>query len=194
MLNPMVTVITESRSYAMPFPLGHTAIGLTAYELNGQKAAPSQRVWGFLFIAGLSNLPDLDMLAGLLAAGNGSLFHRGPTHSLLFALIMGYLAAKAAKRIPALPPFSVGLCSALILSHVLADMVFTRSPVSLFWPFEVNFTSGTSSLGDVFHGIFFNSIGDIGIFLGCVAIIAVVRWLRLSETGRRILGRTFLMQ
>ncbi len=190
----MITATIISRRYAMPFPLGHTAIGLTTYELNGQKTAPSQRLWGFLFIVTLSNLPDFDMLAGLLAAGNGSLFHRGPTHSLLFALIMGYLAAKVAKRISAVPPFGFGLCSALILSHVLADMIFTSAPVSLFWPFEVNFTTGTSTLGDVFHGIFFKSLGDIGIFLGCMAIIGVVRWLRSSGVGRRILERKFLMQ
>lgn len=171
----------------MPYPLGHTAIGLTTYEINGQKVSPSKRVWMAFYILLLSNLPDFDMLVGLLVAGNGSMFHRGPSHSLLFAVLMGYLASKAAKRFSIAPPFSFGLCTGLILSHIIADMVFTDAPVSFFWPFEVNFVGGTSTLGDVFHGILFKSLGDLGIFFGCVAIIALVRFLRSRETLRRVL-------
>ena len=178
----------------MPYPLGHTAIGLTTYELNGQKATPSTRVGVFLFILLLSNLPDLDMLVGLLVTGNAAAFHRGPSHSLLFAIMMGYVASKVAKRLSTVPPLGFGLCTALIFSHVLADLIFTTTPVSLFWPFEVHFSSGISSLGDVFHGIFFKSIGDMGIFLGCMLTIALIRWLRRTEIGRRVLQIKYLGQ
>ena len=178
----------------MPYPLGHTAIGLTTYELNGQKATPSTRVAVFLFILLLSNLPDFDMLAGLLVTGNAAAFHRGPSHSLLFAIIMGYVASKIAKRLSTVPPLGFGLCTALIFSHVLADLVFTSTPVSLFWPFEVHFSTGISSLGDVFHGIFFKSIGDMGIFLGCMLTIALIRWLRRTGIGRRVLQIKYLGQ
>jgi len=178
----------------MPFPLGHTAIGLTTYELNGQKATPSQRLWVFLFVLLLSNLPDFDMLVGLVMTGNADAFHRGPSHSLLFAVVMGYAASKIAKRLFVVPPLSFGLCTALIFSHVIADLVFTSAPVSLFWPFEVHFSTGTSSLGDVFHGIFFTSVRDIGIFLGCMLIIILIRWLKTTEIGRRVIKIRYLGQ
>lgn len=175
----------------MPYPLGHTAIGLTTYEINGQKVSPSKRVWMAFYILLLSNLPDFDMLAGLLVAGNGSLFHRGPSHSLLFAVLMGYLTSRAAKRLGIAQPFGFGLCTSLILSHVVADMIFTDAPVSLFWPFEVNFVQGNYTLGDVFHGILFKSLGDLGIFFGCVAIIGLTRYLRSKQVIRRVLPFKF---
>jgi membrane-bound metal-dependent hydrolase YbcI (DUF457 family) len=165
----------------MPYPLGHTAIGLTTYELNGKKATPTQRLWVFIFVLVLSNLPDLDMLAGLIFTGNADAFHRGPSHSLLFAMVMGYAASVIAKRLSAVPPLSFGLCTSLIFSHVLADALFTDAAVSFFWPFEVNFSTGTSSLGDVFHGIFFQSLGDLGIVFGCLLIIGGLRKLRASD-------------
>lgn len=169
----------------MPFPLGHTAIGLTTYELSGKKAAPKQRLWGAFFILCLSNLPDLDMLAGLIVAGNGDFYHRGPTHSLLFAVVMGYLASRIARRLSLVPPFGFGLCTALIFSHVIADLVFTSAPVSLFWPMEVYFSGGISTLGDVVHGILFKSLGDMGIVMGCLVVVGAARWLRATEVGRR---------
>ena len=171
----------------MPYPLGHTAIGLATYELNGHKTTPAQRLWGLLFVVVLSNLPDLDMLVGLILTGNAHVFHRGPSHSLLLAVVMGYTAAAASKRLAVLPPLSFGLCSALILSHVLADALLTDAPVSLFWPFEVYFSAGTSSLGDVVHSILFKSLGDLGIVFGCLIIITAVRKLRRLATGRRVL-------
>lgn len=178
----------------MPYPLGHTAIGLTTYELNGQKAAPAQRVWVFIFVLVLSNLPDLDILAGLLAGGNGHLFHRGPTHSLLFAIVMGYLASALAKRVAAVPPLGFGVCASLIFSHVLADAVFTDAPVSIFWPFEVHFASGNSSFGDIFHSIIFKSLGDAGIVLGCLMVIGLLRWVRATGVAQRIVQFKWLGQ
>jgi len=176
----------------MPYPLGHTAIGLTTYELNGQKATPAQRLWVFGVIMVLTNLPDLDILAGLIVAGNGQVFHRGPTHSLLFAIIVGFLASRAAGRLKVAPPLGFGMCTALVFSHVIADLLFTHAPVSLFWPFEVHFTQGSSSLGDICHSILFKSLGDMGIFMGCMAVIGAVRWGRSREIWRRIFQFRFL--
>lgn len=176
----------------MPFPLGHTAIGLTTYELTGRKTTPQNRLWGAIFIVVLSNLPDLDILAGLIFAGNGHLFHRGPTHSLLFALVMGYLAAKIAQRFAVLPPFGFKMCGAVIFSHVIADLIFTSTPVSLFWPLEVHFSVGTSSLGDVVHSIIFQSLGDVGIVMGCLILTAAVRRIRATDLGRRDFWIKFL--
>jgi membrane-bound metal-dependent hydrolase YbcI (DUF457 family) len=178
----------------MPYPLGHTAIGLTTYELNGQKATPSQRFWVLMSVLLLSNLPDFDMLVGLVITGNAEAFHRGPSHSLFFAIAMGYAASKIAKRFWAVSPLSFRLCTGLIFSHVIADLVFTSAPASLFWPFEVHFNTGISSLGDVFHGIFFQSVKDIGIFLGCLGIIILIRGLKRTEIGKRVIKIRYLWQ
>ena len=77
----------------MPLPLGHAAIGLATYETVKKEDPGSSRISIFLFITILANLPDVDVLVGLLTHGNGSLFHRGPTHSLAFALASGLAAA-----------------------------------------------------------------------------------------------------
>ena len=75
----------------MSLPLGHASLGLAAYDLTRKSADVSLfRQWKvFTIVIILSNLPDIDILLGLLYSGNGALIHRGPTHSLLFAVIMG---------------------------------------------------------------------------------------------------------
>jgi membrane-bound metal-dependent hydrolase YbcI (DUF457 family) len=79
-------------NYALP--LGHSAIGFTTYCLIS-KSTSSFNQWKLaVFIIILSNLPDMDVLFGLILQNNGSAIHRGPTHSILFAFIMGFAAPK----------------------------------------------------------------------------------------------------
>ena len=60
----------------MPLPLGHIAIGLAADEVGTTRSAFSR--WKlFAAIVVLSNLPDIDVIIGLLFHWNGSAFHRG---------------------------------------------------------------------------------------------------------------------
>ena len=133
----------------MPFPLGHTAIGLAAFETAHKSNSCSSRLYLFATITVLANLPDVDILFGLLVSGNGSAFHRGPTHSLLFAVVAGYLVSWVSRRWHRLPNMSFGLCTVLIFSHVVADLFLTTAPVSIFWPLEVHWTVGHSSWSDV---------------------------------------------
>ena len=94
----------------MPLPLGHTAIGLATYET----VQPSDRHysrWGtFVFITILANLPDVDILAGLLFHGNGNFFHRGPTHSIMFAILAGYAASHLWRLWDRIPRLGFSLC------------------------------------------------------------------------------------
>lgn len=168
----------------MPLPLGHTAIGWATYE-TAKASSPPQvhhtfrtRIVSFTYITLLANLPDLDVLFGLLLNGNGASLHRGPTHSLLFALIAGYLASHGWRLWRWIPRFGFGICAAIILSHVAADMVLTNSPVSLLWPFELYFSSGHSTWGQVVHMVLFRSIQDAGILIGCMAYVFVLRFVR----------------
>lgn len=162
----------------MPLPLGHTAIGLATYELGNHNDSTLSRIKIFIFLTMLANLPDLDVIAGLLIKWNGNAFHRGPTHSLVFALIMGYLASRAWKFSAHIPKLKFEICSLIILSHVLADFFFTSAPVSFFWPFEVSWCLGYSGWGDVLTSIFFQGFRDAGIIVGSAALIILARSIR----------------
>ena len=58
----------------MPLPLGHTAIGLATYETAQNNDHDASRWSAFALIAVLANLPDIDIVLGLLFQGNGNLF------------------------------------------------------------------------------------------------------------------------
>lgn len=172
----------------MPMPLGHTAIGFATYETAKKQNARCSRVFLFGYIAVLANLPDVDVLFGLLAAGNGSAFHRGPTHSLLFAVAAGYLAAWLSRRWQRLPGLNAGLCTVLIFSHVLADLFLTSSPVSIFWPLEVNWTLGYNGWSDVVQMALFQSLQDFIIAAAVTVYLFILRQLRGNA---RVAGALF---
>ena len=168
----------------MPLPLGHTAIGWAAYETANASArpkaynAPESRIASFAYLTFLSSLPDLDVLVGLLFYGNGAALHRGPTHSILFALLAGYVASHGWRVWRLIPRFGFGLCVMLILSHVAADMLLTDSPVSLMWPLELHFSPGHSGWGQVTHMVLFQSIQDAGIVFACMVYVLALRLFR----------------
>lgn len=162
----------------MPLPLGHTAIGLAAYEMGANDDSALSRLKIFIFITTLANLPDFDVIAGLLVKWNGNAFHRGPTHSLVFALMMGFVASRAWKLWTQIPKMKFGVCFLIIFSHVLADFFFTTAPVSFFWPFEVSWCSGYSGWGDVLASVFLQGFQDAGIIIGSAILIVLVRSIR----------------
>lgn len=172
----------------MSLPLGHTAIGWAAYKTikdpssNASPPALKDRIVQLGFITVLANLPDLDILFGLFMHDNGSSLHRGPTHSILFAIIGGYLASNLWRVWQRIPRFGFGLCSILIFSHVIADMFLTPCPVSLLWPFELNFTSGYSGWSQVMQMAIFQSIQDF-----CVAFICLIYVQGLGYIRRKAL-------
>lgn len=176
----------------MPFPLGHTAIGLATYTTIATSPSGAARWKALAFIVVLANLPDVDVILGLLLHGNGNLFHRGPTHSLLFALLAGYLASHAWRLGRHIPRLGFRPCFLIVFSHVLADMAFTASPVSMLWPFEVHWSVGSSGWGRVMQSVIFNSLQDVGLLLGALVYIygrgMVRKWLpdfRVPAFARR---------
>lgn len=168
----------------MPLPLGHTAIGWAAYETANVSPPPkafhtfTSRFASVVFVTILANLPDVDVLFGLLIHGNGASLHRGPTHSLLFALLAGYLASNGWRLWRHIPRFGFGICVMLVFSHVAADMLLTNSPVSLLWPLELHVIPGHSGWGKVVHMVLFQSIRDAGIILGSLIYVLALRFLR----------------
>ena len=162
----------------MPLPLGHAAIGFATHSLISNDHSRFNKWRVAIFIVILSNLPDLDVLLGLILQNNGSAFHRGPTHSIIFALIMGFAASRSSKFWSRIPMVSFKICFMLILSHVVADYFLTDSPVSFYWPFEVNWVSDSSGWSNVLHTVFFDAVEDAGILIVCTGIIMLATIFR----------------
>ena len=158
----------------MPLPLGHSAIGFATHSLISKEKNGLNKWQVAILIIILSNLPDIDVLFGLILQSNGSAFHRGPTHSILFALIMGFIASKFSKLWSNLPTLSFKACFMLIFSHVIADYFLSDSAVSFCWPFEVNWSTGTSGWSQVIHTVFYDTVEDSEILLICTCIIMFV--------------------
>ena len=167
----------------MSLPLGHAALGLTAYDLTSNADEVSVfRQWKVLaVVVMLSNLPDIDVIFGLLYSGNGELFHRGPTHSLLFACFIGVLYAICSRIWRSLPPISFFQSFLLIGSHLFADYIFTDGPLSLFWPFELSMSAGFQSWGDIVHSIIFEATNDIAVIMSCATVVIMRRVFRLDQ-------------
>jgi membrane-bound metal-dependent hydrolase YbcI (DUF457 family) len=178
-VSQMITVVWVTKDIKelqinMPLPLGHSAIGLTVSSLSDNTNTILTKCRCVLYIVILSNLPDIDVLVGLVLQGDGNAFHRGPTHSLLFALFAGYIASKGHRAWSRIPSLEFTKCFLLVFSHTIADMLLTRSPVSIFWPFEINWsTAGCSGWFDVVSSVIFDSFRDVGIIFLCLLIIFI---------------------
>lgn len=171
----------------MPFPIGHTAIGLAAFETAQSPPDRSTRFSQIVFVTLLANLPDIDILAGLIIQGNGAVYHRGPTHSLIFALLAGFGASHLWRLWHRIPKAGFSLCSLLIFSHVVADMLLTSAPVSLFWPLEIHWSAGHSTWGQVVDMVLFQSYQDAGIAVAALLYVFVLRYLRGGLQGNSLL-------
>ncbi len=170
----------------MPLPLGHSAIGLATHDVSTTDTALTK--WKLLiFVSLLANLPDVDVLVGLLLRDNGAAFHRGPTHSLLFALAMGWIASWLGKNRPnIIPRLSFGVCFLVVFSHVLSDLFLTTAPVSLLWPLESNWSLGYAGWTDVLNSVFLRAFQDGGIILTCALLILAKQTLRKLPRYRRL--------
>ena len=155
----------------MPLPLGHAVLGLTTQHLISQDTSVFKKWKLALVVMILGNLPDIDVLIGLIFFGNGSAIHRGPTHSLLFVLVAGFVISRVLKWAPEMPRIGFRDCSLIILSHLAADYFFTSSPISFFFPFENLTSNGYSGWRDVVSTVIFNNINDANIIFGCIIII-----------------------
>lgn len=148
----------------MPSPIAHSVSGYALTYLPFLKARTfhNQR-WPITPLAAIysifvSNLPDLDFLPQLLT---GARFHRGPSHSILAALVVSALLAWAIHRYRL--PFSIKyktgygifffLTFGIYGSHLLLDF-FTAggSGIPLLWPLSTqHFISPFSIFPGVHH-------------------------------------------
>ena len=162
----------------MPLPLGHAAIGLAVHSCL-RRTDPDSFSWRVLLLATiLANLPDVDVLIGLLVVGNGSAFHRGPTHSLLFALVTALIVSGAWRLGLAIPRVGFLWSFLLVFSHVVADALFTNSSVSFWWPFEVYWSRGHTDWTDVVTSLTISAYKDARLFFVCGMIILLSELFR----------------
>lgn len=125
----------RSFNQTMPTPFSHPAIPL-AMALCSRRCTVSKR----LLLGGVivSVLPDLDVLAfrfGIPYAAEWG--HRGFSHSLLLALLIGLLGAALAGFLKASPKRAFGFLSLSAASHGVLD-AFTNGGlgIALLWPFS----------------------------------------------------------
>ena len=119
----------------MPTVLSHPAPILCLGLACGRRL-----VSGRLLLAGLlcSVLPDLDVIAFRFnVAYSDILGHRGLSHSLIFALAAGLLAALAAPLLKSGRLTAFLVCAGGALSHIILDAMTNGGlGVALFWPFS----------------------------------------------------------
>ncbi|MGH9768378.1 MAG: metal-dependent hydrolase, partial [Blastocatellia bacterium] len=117
----------------MPLPIAHALMGasvVAAFRSRGSL----KRDWKFLLLgAFLGVLPDFDYALSWARVG-GRGWHHDFTHSILFAFIVGLVAAAVVNHFSFRDVTAYFLA---MLSHTIMDFPFTESRgVELFWPFS----------------------------------------------------------
>lgn len=119
----------------MPSIITHTAVPL-ALGLGLGSRLVSRR----LLLAGVaaSMVPDLDVIGFKLGVAYAdSIGHRGITHSLVFAVILGVVAMLFSRRLNARPWIAGVFVSVACMSHGLLDMCTNGGlGVAFLWPFS----------------------------------------------------------
>jgi membrane-bound metal-dependent hydrolase YbcI (DUF457 family) len=118
----------------MPFSIGHGIIGASLYGASQKEISLSKDGRIMLLCAGLAIVPDLDFIFAWIFNLRG--WHRGFTHSIVFGVAIGLLAAFLA-QIRNLTQ-QIGLVLAPV-SHAPLDALVTTTAskdpgVALLWP------------------------------------------------------------
>jgi membrane-bound metal-dependent hydrolase YbcI (DUF457 family) len=119
----------------LPTSIAHAVAGVATGRLTGLRSAKG---WaGLAFVVVLANLPDADFLIGA-AVGRPRDWHRGPTHTLLAAVVVALVVAVAQRRGGRGFGRAFLLAFALYGSHLVLDTIMPdrrfESGIPLFWP------------------------------------------------------------
>lgn len=147
---------------------GHVGLGLLAYAPLAAVALAASRpdlaLVGGVFAVGFATLPDLDHYLPIP--------HRGPTHTIAFALGMGVLAGGAtalvADVVMTVPPawtplFLGGVTTVTLWSHLAGDLI-TPMGIRPFRPFsEAHFTLDLTPAKNPRANALFLSVGVIAL-------------------------------
>ena len=122
---------------------GHLAVGMLTGQLHGAGAVhhpKRQRYLAIGLFAAFSLLPDADLL--LVALGvhdSGAVGHRGASHSLVTALMIGLACGYYARRTGLAPLRTAVAITIAVGSHGLLDALGEGGRgIPLFWPFSAH--------------------------------------------------------
>ena len=104
--------------------IGHVAAGVA---LAGMRS-PRPSALFVAVVAAVAMLPDIDFLLPI--------DHRGPTHSVAFAAVVGVVAAGALRALRRPYAAAALLAAAAVMSHIGLDLVTAHAPVKMLWPFS----------------------------------------------------------
>ncbi|MDR1553384.1 MAG: metal-dependent hydrolase [Prevotellaceae bacterium] len=142
--------------------ISHILIGAVAGEIvAGNKLGKKAALWG----AAIASLPDLDVIAQpFLLPAQSLLFHRGPTHSILFCILIIPLVAKLLtiihKRTKKNLIDWLKVASWCLFSHIFIDC-FNSYGTAIFYPFSK-------------FRVAFDCIGIVDLFLIFPFVIALL--------------------
>jgi inner membrane protein len=149
--------------------ISHILIGSVTGEIvAGNKLGKKAVLWG----AVIASLPDLDVIAQpFLQPAQALLFHRGPTHSILFCALIIPLIAKLLAKIHGKTKknfiYWIKLISWCLFSHIFIDC-FNSYGTAIFYPF--------SNLR-----ISFDCIGIVDLFLISPLAIALICFIFVKK-------------
>ena len=118
--------------------LGHVAVGVVAARWRDSRPGAPPLALSMLGLSALSVLPDADLVAFMVGIPYANPFgHRGVTHSLLFAVLVG-LVVVVALRIRGRPVLlDAALATLVVASHGVLDAMTTGGlGVEFFWPVD----------------------------------------------------------
>ena len=183
----------------MALCFAHSAAGYLAYEAIRPPDAHRPRL--LAAAVALANAPDLDFIPGLLI-GAPHAFHRGVTHTVLAAVLVGAAAVLIARRLRPASAWRIGCWAAatygshLLLDYLTVDVV-PPAGAQFFWPFSDAYYiapitpipelivdgAGRSAFLASLHapGTLVAWLADLSCLLAAVAAVHVVRLLRLRQ-------------
>lgn len=166
----------------MPSPFAHMAAGYIVYRFFKRRTPKSIRLWiipgQLAAFAGLSLLPDLDALPGIILGDFGR-FHNNFTHSLTMGLVVALVFASLVSWMSKVS-WNAWFSAALICYelHVIMDMFTGDRGVMLLWPFtSTRFTAPLKLFAGVQWGHGFLSAWHLwtlfteGLFFAIVLLI-----------------------
>ena len=165
----------------MPSPIAHTTMGYVIHKIYwGRGPGQTQRRFsplpGLLVLAaGLSLLPDVDSIAGLLLRDFGR-YHNNGSHSLLIGLAVALvIGALAWWRKQSGFVYWFGLVLLCYQFHIILDFLTVGRGVMLFWPLSA---ARFESPVKLFYGLHWSD--------GIVSVNHI--WTLLNELGFVVLA------
>jgi membrane-bound metal-dependent hydrolase YbcI (DUF457 family) len=157
----------------MPLPIAHGLIGAAVIAATARDARP-RVIWKEMALgAVLAIAPDFDIFLTSVMHWEKT-WHRGATHSLVWALGMGFLLALPMRG----ARLRMGLAfAAATFSHAILDwLVSVRGGVAVLWPFTTHrFALGLYEYPDVLNPVY-HWRGDMLVIRGIKATLALSMW------------------